>query len=441
MATIASGKPATGESLRRWAVIGSFMFVNLTIQTLWISYSPIAGAAAKFYGVSDMLVSAFAMVFMVAFVPLSIPVSWSIDRFGFRWPVTVGALLMGACGVGRGLAGNHYALAFAFSLGLAVAQPFLLNAWTKVPANWLPRKERASAVGLITLASLVGTALGQLLPPMLLESGIGIGAMQLGFGLLSAFSAVVFLLVARERPEVEVEPGEARERALMLNGIRYAFSVRPFVITLAISFVGLGFFNGVNTWIEPMIRPRGFTPADAGLVGAIIVMSGLFGAVLLPALSDREGKRRKYLMIGLVGCLPGILGLTFATSPLLLYASAAELGFFLVSVMPIAMQYASEITWPTPEGTSNGLIQLFGQGAVVFVYFMGALRLKDGSFTVSLLIVWALFAACAALAWRLPERRLSPQVMPAQPQALDPGKQPSREAAKELVPPKALSVL
>jgi hypothetical protein len=50
------------------------------------------------------------------------------------------------------------------------------------------------------------------------------------------------------------------------------------------------------------------------------------------------------------------------------------------------MQYAAEVTNPTPEGTSNGLIQLFGQGAVVFVYIMEALKTSDGSFTPALLL-------------------------------------------------------
>ncbi len=54
--------------------------------------------------------------------------------------------------------------------------------------------------------------------------------------------------------------------------------------------------------------------------------------------------------------------------------------------MPISMQYAAEVTYPTPEGTSNSLIQLFGQGAVIFVYVMEALKTADGSFTPSLLL-------------------------------------------------------
>ena len=75
------------------------------------------------------------------------------------------------------------------------------------------------------------------------------------------------------------------------------------------------------------------------------------------------------------------MGLAFASSAWLLFASAFFLGFFLVSTSPIGMQYAAEVTHPTPEGTSNGLIQLFGQASVVFVYIMAALQTPDGSFT------------------------------------------------------------
>jgi len=65
--------------------------------------------------------------------------------------------------------------------------------------------------------------------------------------------------------------------------------------------------------------------------------------------------------------------------------------------MPIGMQYAAEITRPTPEGTSNGLIQLFGQGAVVFVYIMEAMKTSDGSFTPSLLLALGLLIVSAGL--------------------------------------------
>jgi hypothetical protein len=86
-----------------------------------------------------------------------------------------------------------------------------------------------------------------------------------------------------------------------------------------------------------------------------------------------------------------------------LLASGFVMCFFLVSALPIGFQYAAEVTRPTPEGTSNGLMQLFGQGAVVFVYAMSALRTEDGSFTRALLAALVLLVAAALVASRLPE--------------------------------------
>ncbi len=77
------------------------------------------------------------------------------------------------------------------------------------------------------------------------------------------------------------------------------------------------------------------------------------------------------------------------------------MGFFLVSTRPIGMQYAAEITQPTSEGASNGLIQLFGQASVVFVYIMEALKSANGAFTPALLLASGLMLVSAAIITRL----------------------------------------
>lgn len=380
----------------RWVVLAAFMFINLTIQMLWIAYASITGPAAEFYGVSDLRIGLLAMTFMIAFIPLSIPVSWVIDTYGFRFAVGIGASLMGVFGLLRGFAGASYGLVLASTIGIAIAQPFLLNAWTTVPAKWFPVSGRATAVGLVTLANLVGTALSLALTPVLIES-MAISTVQLIYGGIAAFAAALFLLLARETPPTPpCEPGQ-EERALMLDGLKHALKVKPFLLFLVASFIGLGIFNGVTTWIENIVRPRGFTPTDAGTLGALMVVGGLVGAVVLPMLSDKQQKRQRYLMIAFIGTIPGLLGVTFATTSLLLFASAVVMGFFLVSALPVGMQYAAEITYPTPEGTSNGLIQLFGQGAVVFVGIMEALQTSDGSFTPSLLLAVGLLVVSAGL--------------------------------------------
>ena len=380
----------------RWVVLAVFMFVNITIQMLWIAYAPITILASKFYSVSDSNIGLLSMVFMIAFIPLSIPVSWGIDTFGFKRTVSIGAVLMAIFGIIRGVVGNNYSWVLVSTIGIAIAQPFLLNAWTKVPALWFGQKERATAVGLVTLASLIGTAIGMVLTPELVKT-MTIDRIQLLYGIIAAVSTVVFILLAREKPATPPDkPGE-EARALMLDGLKHALSVPRFWIYLFISFVGLGLFNGITTWVEPIIRLRGFTPEDAGMLGALMLGGGLVGAVIMPIFSDKSGKRQIFILLGFALAIPGLIGVTFSVTAWLLFLSAFMMGFFLVGANPIGMQYAAEITNPTPEGTSNGLIQLFGQASVIFVTVMDQFKTNDGSFTPSLLLMVGLLGMSSIL--------------------------------------------
>ena len=179
--------------------------------------------------------------------------------------------------------------------------------------------------------------------------------------------------------------------------------MRPFLVFLAMAFVGMGVFNGVSTWVEEIVRPRGFTSSDAGTMGALLLLGGVLGAVALAALSDRARRRAPFLALAFGVAAPALFLLALAGTTILLLAAAFVLGFFLVSAMPIGMQYVAEITAPTPEGTSNGLVQLVGQASVVFVYLMAVTRAPDGSFLPSLVVLAVLLLGAGLVALRLPE--------------------------------------
>lgn len=385
----------------RWVVLAAFMAVNLTIQLLWISYAPVASAASRYYGVSDLAVGALAMTFMLAYVPLSLPASYLIDRRGFRFAAGLGALLAGVSGVLRGLVGPHYALALVATVGAAAAQPLLLNAWTTLSVHWFAPSQRATAVSLVTLANLVGTGVGMALTPALVGA-MPVGTVQLWYGGCALVAGVVFVLVARDRPATPPDQ-ESEVRALMLAGLRHALTVRPFVLFLAMTFVAMGVFNGLSTWVEDIVKPRGLTSADAGTLGALLLLGGVIGAVILSALSDRAQRRVPYLALSLTVAAPALLAIALVSSRLGLFVAAFTLGFFLTSALPVGMQYTAEITHPTPEGASNGLVQLVGQTSVVFVFLMALTRTPAGSFWPSLVASAALLLVGGLVASRMPE--------------------------------------
>lgn len=400
---------AAGENRReyrvyasRWLVLGVYMLVNMTIQLLWISYAPVTTQSSLFYGVSELQIGFFSMAFMLVFIPLSIPVSWLIDRFGCKPVVAVGSIVAGLCGILRGVAGPNFGFALAMTIGMSAAQPVFLNSWTKVSALWFPPNERATAVGLLTLANLLGAALGQVLSPILTES-MPISTVQLYYGLAASAAALLFVVLAREKPATPPDASAEKERALMLDGLKHALSLKSFRRYLFMAFIGLGIFNGITTWIEGIVKPRGFDSQQAGVVIAVMLIAGVIGAVAMPALSDRKGKRKPYIILGLLGSIPGLVGLALAPSYALLLLSSFILGFFLVSVNPIGTQYACETALPTPEGTSNGLISLAGQISVVLVYVMEPLKRATGSYVVPLLLFAALVVVSASLATTLVE--------------------------------------
>ncbi len=386
----------------RWVVLAAFMAVNLTIQMLWISYAPISSQAQGYYGVSSAAIGALAMSFMVAYLPFSFLASHLIVSRGFRFAAGLGALLAGVSGVARGLVGPNFALAMLATVGAAIAQPLLLNGWTTLSSQWFPRSQRATAVSLITLANLMGAGLGLALTPSLVKS-LSIAQVQLVYGGCALVAGVVFVLVARDRPPTPPDLETVNLPTPTLVGLRQALSVRPFVTFLLIAFVAMGVFNGLSTWVEEIVRPRGFSSVDAGNVGALLLLGGLIGAVAMSTLSDRFGRRVPFLTLALVVSAPALLWLTFADSLGGLSTAAFLLGFFMVSALPIGMQYAAEITAPVPEGTSNGLIQLFGQASVVIVYLMSLTQTPSGSFVISLCVLAGLLLVGGLVISRLPE--------------------------------------
>ncbi|HQH57154.1 MAG TPA: MFS transporter, partial [Candidatus Marinimicrobia bacterium] len=135
----------------RWVVLIAFMVIIAVNQLCWITFAPITGRAAQFYGVSDLSIGFLSMIFMIVYIVISIPASWIIDTYGIKIAVGIGAALTGVFGLIRGLLATSYQYVLIAQIGLAIGQPFILNSITKVAARWFPIAERATASGLGSL--------------------------------------------------------------------------------------------------------------------------------------------------------------------------------------------------------------------------------------------------------------------------------------------------
>jgi MFS family permease len=392
----------------RWIMLLAFMTIIAINQLLWITFAPITVSAAGYFSVSDLGVGLLSMSFMIVYIIVSIPASWIINTYGVRVAVGIGAALTGIFGLARGLVAPAYTLVLISQIGIAIGQPFILNAMTTVAARWFPVEERATATGLGSLAVYLGIIVGLALTPYLTIQ-YGIGSMLVIYGIMSIIAAAIFFTVAKERPPTPpCSPGQ-EERSLAFDGLKRIFLKRDFILLMLIFFVGLGVFNAVTTWIEDIVRPRGFSITQAGNVGGLMIVGGIIGALVIPSLSDRYRKRTPFLVLALIGATLGLVGITYLTDYWFLLASAFIMGFFLLSAGPIGFQYGAEITYPTPEGTSNGLLLLMGQiSGIIFILGMDSFKSADtGSMTSPLAMLIALMILSLLLCTRLKEAMTS----------------------------------
>jgi MFS family permease len=391
----------------RWVMLLVFMVVAAANQLLWITFASITADSTKYFGVSDLEIGLLSLSFMAVYIITAVPASWVIDTYGIRVAVGIGAALTGVFGLLRGLAAPNYTLVLVAQIGIAVGQPFILNATTKLAARWFPIQERATASGLGSLAVYVGIVAGLALTPYLLLMS-NMRAMLIGYGLFALAAAVVFFAFARENPPSAPCPPGQEARSLVFDGLKQSLRNRNFIYLLVIFFIGLGIFNAVTTWIEDIVRPRMFTSTQAGIAGGLMVLAGVIGAVILPTLSDHYRKRVPFIILAVAGAIPGLIGITYATNYAELLTSSFILGFFLLSAGPLGFQYGAEITFPAPEGMSYGLLLLVGQiSGIVLIFAMDSFRTPGtGAMTPSLVVLIVLMALVLILCTRLKDSKL-----------------------------------
>lgn len=372
----------------RWLVLAAYMLLALWIQVQWVALAPVSRAATHFYQAqippgSLFNVDFLAMVYLVIFLVVSFPASYIVDTWGLRWGLGLGAALAGVAALAKGLFGDNFTVVLVSQLVLAVSQPFVLNSATALGARWFPLKERGMAVGMASLAQYLGVVLAMVIGPLWVEGnpgsatyGQGVTSMLLFYGVATAVSAALCAVVLRDHPAQEVEEGVVRLG--FRAGVESLLTNRNYRWLLVLFTIGLGIFNAVSSMVDSLTAFLGVHDSD-GLLGTAMILGGIVGAVVLPAVSDKLGRRKILLVVCMAGMVPSLAGLAWAKSLGLDasgvfglgLAASGLLGFFVMSAGPIGFEYAAEIGRPAPEATSQGILLWVGQlSGIVFMATM-----------------------------------------------------------------------
>jgi MFS family permease len=384
----------------RWVVLGVFMLNVAMSQILWMTFAPIARDAAAIYtGGNIDLIDLLGILAMLGWIPFCLPAAWCIDNWGLKKGVGVGVILVGLGGFLRIFAPD-YGWLLVCMIAVAIAQPFVLNAFTKLASNWFPQNEEALASGLLTMSMFVGFAIVMFATDFIVAHYREIGAVSQGidtilylYGIPSLVGMVLYFILVKDKPKVPPNPIAAEKKVTMTVGLKALFKNRDFLFLLGLFLIGVGAFNAILIKIDFIFKERPLdidTALAAGIVGGLMVIGGLCGAVILSALSDKYHKRKIFLVMAAGLAVPLSLLLQYISSIVLLGVFGFLLGFFLIPAMPVGLTYAVEKTHPVPEATSNGILMLSGQIfglPIVFFFNMTAIAILFGvAFILALLL-------------------------------------------------------
>jgi cyanate permease len=160
------------------------------------------------------------------------------------------------------------------------------------------------------------------------------------------------------------------------------------------AFLGLGYFYAFTNWIVAILATQGLNSDQAGYVGGILMLGGIFGAVIISALADRFGNRRPFLIgtmaLGEITLVPLLKDDKFLR--LLIWGFLH--GFCFLPAYPLLLDMTSIEVGVELTGSATGIIQLSGNlGGVIMILSVGSLKGKGDTIPNAFVFLLSLIAA------------------------------------------------
>ena len=120
----------------RYVILSIFCALAFVNGVCWVVVSSISVQVREAYDQSEFTVSMVPMSYMIAYIFINFPANWVLDVRGIKKGIVIGAVLT-ALGAGiRCLVDTSFSFVIVGQAVCAIAQPFILNAPTKIAIRW-----------------------------------------------------------------------------------------------------------------------------------------------------------------------------------------------------------------------------------------------------------------------------------------------------------------
>jgi predicted MFS family arabinose efflux permease len=212
---------------------------------------------------------------------------------------------------------------------------------------------------------------------------------------IAAVGSAILLIVCLRTPQLKVADANADSPRPSILGDRFMWLLAGLV------FVGMGTYNAIATWLQPILDRVGEGYA-AGNVIALMTGAGIVGAATLAPVVAARNRRKTFLLASLVLSVItfGALAARHEVWWFAIWLTAD--GLFLMASLPVVLDWSEEHAGPNRQAMATGLLLMAGNVGGLIIPGVMQLLLNSSSLPLLLLACVALLGLPLAL--RLPNR-------------------------------------
>ena len=200
----------------------------------------------------------------------------------------------------------------------------------------------------------------------------GTGLLRLSW-IIFSITLIIFILILflfDEKPKsppsaAQFESSEYNLNTNYYDVLKTFFFDLDFVFLFVTYGINVGVFYAVSTLLEQVINLHfANSSREAGEMGLLLTLAGTIGSVVCGIILDKTHLfKLTTLMLYLLSLVGMIIFTTAVYIPFIwpMFFVSAFLGFFMTGYLPIGFEFGAEITYPQPEGTSAGLLNMSAQ--------------------------------------------------------------------------------
>jgi MFS family permease len=296
MATVALDQKHTGAQTRAfviaWAFTVVFYFLEYAVRS---SPAVMIPELETSFHTTALGISAILGAYYYTYSTMSLVAGAALDHLGARRTVPVGAAILGigclffsaasvsAGDVGRLLQGAGSAFAFTGAVYLA--------------AHGFSSRYLATAIGATQCVGMLGGSAGQFVIGPMIENGLEVHTIWIGFGVIILANAVfLYLATPKEQPGSHMQEGGGFSS--LLKPYKIVFSnPQSYLCGMIAGLLFAPTTIGDMIWgVASFQKDLQFSYHSAVLVASMVPLGWVVGCPLLGWLSDRIGRRKPVIM-------------------------------------------------------------------------------------------------------------------------------------------------